>query len=429
MPSLTVSGNEITDATRAANVQGDGLAADSSFGIWEATTNLCTNGGIETNTTGWGTAGATISRSTANYKFGTASISCTTNGSVIREGCYWTNDGTAMSGIAAGDIVTVSVWVKATSGRTMQLEAVPRSGGTNLSGVVVVPFTTTGLWQRITATTAVLPATADNVAFTVYNQTSIQVHTFNVDGAQVEEQPLATPYVHTDGASATRSAARVQGPVSLIDETQAWLAMRVRMGWASTACPTTDPNFFLWGENSGNDSLQLLWNVATQSWRIGRASAAVFTVADIATTAFAAGDLLTLVFKWVAARLDLSVNGGVFAGVAGANIPVLAATTFDIGSSGTVLAGSREIDSEILWVAAGTGTLSDADAAAINAFGNTDPGIAAFPGQAKMMWPAVTSEYLEKSAVLAVAGGGIGVQTRDFVLGSDRGDKEAIQRS
>ena len=72
---LTLSGNEITDASRAINVEGDGLSDDGSFGIWEATENLVTNGGFETNATGWTVTGAnTIARSTDQAKFGPASL-------------------------------------------------------------------------------------------------------------------------------------------------------------------------------------------------------------------------------------------------------------------------------------------------------------------------------------------------------------------
>jgi hypothetical protein len=47
--TVTASGNEITDVTRSTKTQGDGVnAPDSSYGIWEATTNLVTNGGFET---------------------------------------------------------------------------------------------------------------------------------------------------------------------------------------------------------------------------------------------------------------------------------------------------------------------------------------------------------------------------------------------
>src|SRR3990167_7328432 len=73
--TLTTSGNEITDAVRTTNTQGDGLTPpDSSYCIWQSTTNLNTNGGLETNTTGWtASSKSSLARSTEQAKFGTAS--------------------------------------------------------------------------------------------------------------------------------------------------------------------------------------------------------------------------------------------------------------------------------------------------------------------------------------------------------------------
>ena len=73
--TLTTSGNEMTDTTRTTNTQGDGITSpDSSYGIWESTTNLVTNGGAETNITGWTNHGTgVVSRDTSQYKFGGAS--------------------------------------------------------------------------------------------------------------------------------------------------------------------------------------------------------------------------------------------------------------------------------------------------------------------------------------------------------------------
>lgn len=69
--TLTVSGKEMTDASRTAAIQGDGRTPpDSSVRIWEVTTNLVTNGGFETNATGWVTTGATLATSAEQAKFG-----------------------------------------------------------------------------------------------------------------------------------------------------------------------------------------------------------------------------------------------------------------------------------------------------------------------------------------------------------------------
>jgi hypothetical protein len=73
--ALTVSGNEITDVTRTANNDGDGRTApDSSFGIWEATTNLVAQGSFESNITGWVGNLATLSQDATWFKFGSKSM-------------------------------------------------------------------------------------------------------------------------------------------------------------------------------------------------------------------------------------------------------------------------------------------------------------------------------------------------------------------
>ena len=58
--TLTTSGFEITDASRARGVEGDGLLNDGSFGIWEETENLCINGGVETNLVQWSDNGVGV---------------------------------------------------------------------------------------------------------------------------------------------------------------------------------------------------------------------------------------------------------------------------------------------------------------------------------------------------------------------------------
>ena len=71
---LTASGNEITDGVRITDTQGDGRAAESSMGIWQATSNLITNGSFETNLTGWVAQAATITQDATSHVFGTKSM-------------------------------------------------------------------------------------------------------------------------------------------------------------------------------------------------------------------------------------------------------------------------------------------------------------------------------------------------------------------
>jgi hypothetical protein len=113
--SLTFSGNEITDTARTAGVQGDGITPpDSSTGIWEATTNLITNGGADsgiTSTTSWGSGTTTVTRDTTTAKFGSAAFKVVTDGTAAGQGMGWTYPGGKIP-ISGSTTYTFSVWVK-----------------------------------------------------------------------------------------------------------------------------------------------------------------------------------------------------------------------------------------------------------------------------------------------------------------------------
>lgn len=52
--SLTVAGGEITDPARQANTYDDTFQQDSSYGMWESSTNLIRNSALLTNMNDWG---------------------------------------------------------------------------------------------------------------------------------------------------------------------------------------------------------------------------------------------------------------------------------------------------------------------------------------------------------------------------------------
>jgi prepilin-type N-terminal cleavage/methylation domain-containing protein len=107
--ALTFTGNEITDATRALGTQGDGLTGGSSTGVWEATTNLSTNGGFESNQTGWGVKGPgvmNIRRDSMRSKFGTWAGKLATDAADVYQGAT-----TPTFSVVSGTVYTASVWV------------------------------------------------------------------------------------------------------------------------------------------------------------------------------------------------------------------------------------------------------------------------------------------------------------------------------
>lgn len=97
--------------------------------------------------------------------------------------------------------------------------------------------------------------------------------------------------------------------------------------------------------------------------------------------------MLTVIGAWTATTVRLSNNGAAFVSAGNANIPTVGGTVYIAGT------GVQVLDSDAFWFACGTGTLSDADAAAIHAWGNSDPPPGLFPPAADltMIWRAIDS--------------------------------------
>ena len=393
--NLTVSGNEITDATRTTNTQGDGKTPpDSSYGIWEGTTNLIPNGGFESNTTGWASnngAHATPSRDTTTSKFGVGSLKVVTD-STTQTGVQVTTNTISAS---ASTIYTASAWVNAPLGQSMQLVFNAYNVNTFINSIITT-FTGTGSWQRVTATLTTGVGTNNVDPFIVTN--SATATTFWVDGAQIEQKSTATPYVETNGATASRTAARVQAPSSLLNATQGWVAMRVRFGNPSGS---QQMNFFGWTNTADNDGIRLFWDHQDGDlFVIHRGTGHLTANADQANLGHtpALGEMVTVIAAWDSGNLYLSINGSSFSSaVASTQIPTTMFSTFDIGGFGNAAIGTP-IDSDVLWTATGTGTLSNTDASNLNAFGNTDPTLTGLSGTLSlgdptMAWAANTASY------------------------------------
>jgi len=379
---VALSGREITDVTRTRSVDGDGRSApDSSVGVWDSTTNTLTNGGFETNTTGWSAyQGATLSRDATAAKFGTASLK------VITPGTHSNNEGAQSplgTGFSSGQIVTGSAWVNATASAALQIELDEyNSGGTFLRSTIV-NLTGSGAWQHATVT-ATLGTNTAKVGIVIYTRNATTLATtFWVDGAQVEQKATATPYVETDGGTASRSTPAAQAPPTVLSGSQGWFAARIRLGWASATLPngvSTVP--FNW-KDSGNVSLVAYYS----SGHVWNMEADVGATADTATVSdtFNSGDTRTLIVTWTSSQVAVSINGGTFHTHSRTSASPSTPAQFTIGSK---VSGANAIDADILWTATGSGTLSNTDAATIDSYGNTDPALASIPGTPTALWKA-----------------------------------------
>jgi hypothetical protein len=409
--NLTLSGNEITDAARTAALawpitkqggQTDALTPPAGVGIYRAATNLFRRGQCDT-TADWlqenSGAPPAVDAATA-APFSPQSIRYPCDGTVANQGTMAvTNTGQAAAATALG---VGSVYFKGVAGQSY----LHRLRWSNLDATITVgtltPFTATGAWQLLTPVPVAVAAgkTGDRLAIEVLTNGTARVDTFWVAHAMLEKgQPLVAPYVATSGgATATKPTARVQVPVSVIDRTQGWVAVRFHAGWTTTNVPGgQNPEFFSASDGSGANRIQLRYGATggTGRWIADLLSGGVGGSNAQVLHAFNAGDLVTIVMRWtLAGVIDVSINGAPFSHANGGSgtfaTPPVALTQIDVGSSDGAGIVGRQIDSGVLWSAFGKGALTDADAAALHANGNTAPDIHTAPGNPTLVWPGVT---------------------------------------
>jgi hypothetical protein len=387
--AATLSGNLITDAVRAANTSGDGRAApDSSIGIWEATTNLIPNGGFEANLTGWSAANATLSRDTTRSKFGTASMRSTVTVATFVELGY-----TSLAGLVAGQAYTLSgwVWIPSSWQASNQVYLVWANAGNPTGFQVNANMALRDQWQRV-STTFIAGITTGSPAWRCVAAPSVGDSLW-FDGMQLENKNLPTPYVETNGAAASRTAGRIQLPVSLLSSVQGWVAMRLRMGYPSTAdvYGGAAPRLFGWTD-SGNDRLIGFYRTTTDAFGIQSAVGGVLAESVSGTQSFAAGDKKTVIFAWTATTVSVSVDGSNMITFPRPSAGSIALPTFDLGSEN----GAVPADCDYLWAAGGIGALTSADAVVLAALGDTDPDIPSLPvnGIPTFTWKGNDANYI-----------------------------------
>jgi len=386
--AMTFSGNEITDVVRSVHTQGDGRQPpDSSMGIWEATTNLMPNGGGETNSNGFiNNQHLTVSRTTTVSKFGTAAFQGTTTTTGTWSAEWRQTDGNTLISATAGNTYTFSMWSEAASNygtRAATINIVwcsttPCSGGNIISTSTVNISNLSTSWTRYSVT-GTAPATTTIVRPTFTSDGSPGTGETNYfDGVQFEQKSISTPYVETSSGTVARSAASITAPASNLNATTGWFAARIRMGYSSanaaavkTEQGNTDERIFEWVTDS-NTRLAIVIP-GTNAIQIYRTIGGVQTSVSTASLSWNAGDILTIVGAWDATKIYISANASSFAsGAASPSAPTGA--TFNIGSS--PLGSSGDLDSDVLWAAAGTGSLntsSTTDVTALYNYGNSDP--------------------------------------------------------
>ena len=339
--ALTASGNETADnfgVSRRTNTQGDGQAigTHAGIGIWPPATNLNDNGNATTNITGITDTSCTTTRVTSGVvKFGTTAFNVVSSNLAANEGPYQ-----AVNGGLAATQYTVSAWAWLVSGAATVRATLSDSVSGKQGGTAVV-LTATPQRIQVTATTGAL-----SINVRSYIETTVQqVGTWRIGGWQVEAGAVATPYIETDGADASRVIGRLQVPNfhRLVTPTQGWWAQLLVPG-GSAAAPLGSaafPRLLSWWDDA-NNGLNIFWNPAAGG-SIGQArvSGGVGASSTLAYTP-AVGTPAVIGGVWTPTAVWAFANGTVGTGVANSSIPTLTATSADVGTGGTVVAASPE---------------------------------------------------------------------------------------
>lgn len=363
--------------SRSASLQGDGMQPpQSSTGVWEATTNLITNGGFEssiTGTSGWTPAGSnTIARSTTETKFGSQSALTTYQNA---GGSNDTNVGASANLTLTAVPYTYSAWVYIPSSYSgaaaVQIRAENYTSATGTTSVSA-NLSIRDQWQRISGTFT--PAAGDLIGNIVLRIGSVNGDFVYWDGIQLEAKSFTTPYVDTSGSTVARAAAVVNAPSSLVTASQGWVAMRLKMGEASSSLATNQfLDFFDWSDGTNNNRIVGYYYQGDSKFHIQLTVAGTGYGAATSVTTFNAGAYETVVLAWKSGQIAISLNGGAFVTAASTGAPSGMNANLFIGSG---YGSNSEVDSDVLWVGAGSGQLNTGattDAVALNAYGNSDP--------------------------------------------------------
>lgn len=205
------------------------------------------------------------------------------------------------------------------------------------------------------------------------------------DGIQVETGEVATPFVYTDGATATRSAGNISiindiNYGQILNEVNSWFAAKIRIGWDFDKCAISSSAaaHILEAGVTVSGKISLAYNSVNKYWTLIRRDSSVSS----AVQKFQRGDLVTIIGYWTSTSINISINGSAF--VSSANTNNVEFEASNLVFIGNVLASSSPINSDVLWVATGDGSLTDADALFMSTL--DDPAFTDLPGNPTFVW-------------------------------------------
>lgn len=413
---LATSGNEITDVTRAGN-DGDGLPTPGGFGIYKGSTNAALFSGTLSAFLAF--QGATLTVDSTHILFpGVPNdhVKMVTPGVTVGGG----GEGLSCAGGARavavnGQTYTGSYWVYSISGGEKLSIGIDQfnSSGTYLSSLTGVIYTLQAGWNRLTVTATTNQSTVAKIGPTLRTAVVAQAINVWVVGQQIETGSFATPLIRTSGATASRSAAQVTAPSSLIGSTNGFIAARIITGFAKASPPSGGTGFdHIFQVGTTGNGVQVMFREASSDWRCRITDGTNSWDAAVSGPSFNTGDTITIVAYWALVNGFLkgfiSINGSAFTAGTASTLTTLGTlpATFGIGNTGS---GGNQIESSVRWFVCGSGIPSDVDATTFAALPNTlttwsstnylnpvgDASSIMWPSTVSVsaVWPTATSSY------------------------------------
>lgn len=391
--TLTLSAGDITDAVRTAGEEGDGLTPPAGVGAWDAATNIVTQsipGALATTgVTLAGDAGATLTKVTDT----TAPFQDSQTEVWLLDNSAGATDATVdFDGNATAAVHTGSIWAKAITGTaTVSIEG----GGTptDITGTVSYARYSQTLTANLNDNLRITAPAGAVVRFTA---------------AQLETGALDTPFIVTDGSTASRVAGEVEQTVTgLLTATQGAVFIRWNPGYDYTDATAARANAWTIYDDINN---RITCSVQSSSaptsgydtlgiFRVGGGSGGVESTQAVT---FANGTPVSFGFRWTSAVIGTSFNGGAWDDAAQTTVPTLTETDAKITGGFTLSTFTwQALGGNALWYATFAGTLTDADSAALAALPDTVTsfeqvlGALSNPGGALLtsVWPAVDDTF------------------------------------
>jgi len=287
--------------------------------VEEATTNLCINPSIETNTTGWAaTAGATLAKSDDYAVFGDYALKVTPTANVW-DGTYW-----RPTTLVSGQTYIASVWVKGVVGISYYIALYDETAAAYVGAVQ--GFTGTGQWQRVTTVAGV--AVGNNPARLYINKnSSASTGAFYVDGAQIEQKGYATTYcdgslgsgyawtgtAHASTSTRTVAEVNLDAHVGLISE-NATLSFRVvaQMPYAADGTwPVTNCTLVDAIKDDTTERILLFYYPSDDKFYVNLLDGGAPVILSSSAQTFVAGDWADIVvtIDYTSDEYNLYVNG------------------------------------------------------------------------------------------------------------------------